>query len=62
MARNVIESDFLSSKKAAGSHFVNKNIKVAYLSEMARNAIKSDFRSSKMAAGSHFVKEKKVAY
>ena len=49
---------FRSSKMAAGSHFVNKNIKVAYWSEMARNAIKSDFRSSKMVAGSHFVKKK----
>ena len=58
MARNVIESDFRSSKMAAGSHFVNKNIKVAYCSEMARNAIKNDFRSSKMAAGSHFVNKK----
>ena len=48
MVRNVIESDFQSSKMAAGSHFVNKNIKVAYWSEMARNVIKSDFRSSKM--------------
>ena len=63
MARNVIESDFRSSKMAAGSHIVKEII--VYLSEMARNAIKNDFRSSKMAAGSHFVKFKqkiKVAY
>ena len=56
MARNAIESDFRSSKMAAGSHFVKK--KVAYLSETARNAIKGDFQSSKMAAGSHFVIKK----
>ena len=58
MARNVIESDFRSSKMAAGGHFVKqklKKIKVAYWSEMARNVIESDFRSSKMAAGGHFV-------
>ena len=48
-ARNVIKSDFRSSKMAAGSLFVEK-IKVAYWSEMARNAIESDFRSSKMVA------------
>ena len=58
MVRNVIESDFRSSKMATSSHFVKKKIKVVYWSEMARNAIKSDFRSSKMAAGSHFVKKK----
>ena len=60
MARNVIESDFRSSKMAASSHFAHKNIKVAYWSEMVRNAIKNDFRSSKMAAGSHFVKKEKL--
>ena len=51
MARNAIESDFRSSKMAAGKHFVEKikKIIVAYWSEMPRNAIKSDFRSSKMA-------------
>ena len=49
IARNAIESDFRSSKMAAGSHFVKK--KVAYWSEMARNEIKSDFRSSKMGGG-----------
>ena len=53
-----IESDFQSSKMAAGDHFVKKLKKkeVAHWSEMARNAIKSDFRSSKMAASYHFVK------
>ena len=51
MARNAIESDFRSSKMAAGSHFVRKKIKLAYWSEMARNAIESDFRSSKMGGG-----------
>ena len=58
IARNATESDFRSSKMAAGSHFVEKikKIKVAYWSEMARNAFKSDFRSSEIAAGSHFVK------
>ena len=61
MERNAIESDFQSSKIAAGSHFVNKfkQIKVAYWSENGENAIESDFRSSKMAAGSHFVKKLK---
>ena len=59
MARNAIESDFRSSKMAAGGHFVKnvKKRKVAYWSNMARNAIKSDFRSSKMAASGHFVKK-----
>ena len=61
MARNAIESDFRSSKMAAGSHFFFKSTKkVAYWSETARNAIESDFQSSKMAAGSHFVKKKRV--
>ena len=63
MARNAIESDFRSSKMAAGSHFVKKK-EVAHWSEMAINAIESDFRSSKMAAGGHFVKtfKKKIVY
>ena len=55
MTRNAFESDFRSSKMAAGSHLWKK--KVAYWSEMARNPIESDFRSSKMAAGSHFVEK-----
>ena len=59
MARNVIESDFRSSKIVAGSHVVNQR-KVAYWSEMARNSIESDFRSSKMVAGSHFVNKLKI--
>ena len=60
MARNAIESDFRSSKMAAGGHLEKKikKRKVDFWSEMASNAIKSDFRSSKMAAGSHFVKQK----
>ena len=37
------------SKMAAGSHFVQKNNKVPYGSEMARYAIESEFRTSKMA-------------
>ena len=49
MARNVIESNFWSSKMAAGSHFVKK--KVAYFSEIVRNAIEIHFRSSKMGGG-----------
>ena len=51
MASNATESDFRTSKMAAGSHFVNKfhKIKVAYRSEMARNAIESEFRTSEMA-------------
>ena len=57
MARNVIDSEFRTSKMADGSHFVqNFKKKVAYRSEMARNAIKSEFRTSKMADGSHYVK------
>ena len=58
MARNVIESDFRSSKMATGGHFVKKFKKrrAAYWSQMARNVIKIDFRSSKMAASGHFVK------
>ena len=46
MARNAIESDFWSSKMAAGGHFVKnlKKIKVAYLSEMERNESESDIR------------------
>ena len=44
MARNVIESEFRTSKMADRS-------------EMARNAIESDFRISKMADGGHFVKK-----
>ena len=50
MARNAIEIDVLSSKMAAGGHFVKKiqqKRKAAYWSKMAINAIKSDFRSSK---------------
>ena len=49
MARNVIESDFRSSKMQPFwipcSHFV----------KFKKKAIESDFRSSKMAAGSHFL-------
>ena len=57
MARNAIESEFRTSKMAAGGHF-DKHLKkkvVPYRSEMARNAIESDFRTSKMAA--HFVRK-----
>ena len=57
MARNVIQSEFWTSKMADGSHFVKLFFKVAYCSEMARNATNSDFRTSKMAASSHFVKK-----
>ena len=58
MARNVIQSEFRTSKMADGSHFVKhlKKEEVAYRSEMARNEIESDFRISNMATGSHFVK------
>ena len=46
MAGNAIESDFRSSKMAAGSHFMKNKIKikVSYWSEMARNVIESDGR------------------
>ena len=61
MERNAIESDFRSSKMAAGGHFVKTFKKeIVYSSEMSRNAIKCDFRSSKMAVGGHFVKKIKV--
>ena len=65
MAINAIESDFRSSKMAAGGHFVKKKnaieneyrtSKSVNQSEMTINAIKSDFRTSKMADGGHFVK------
>ena len=49
MARNAIESDFRTSKMAAGGHLVKKKNQDPYASEMARNAIKSEFRTSKMA-------------
>ena len=65
MARNVMESDFRSSKIAAGGHFVkkfSKKLKVAYWSEIARNAIERDFQSSKITAVGHFVGKKKVVY
>ena len=45
MAGNAIESDFRSSKMAAGSHFVNK------IKKLARNAIEIHFRSFKMGGG-----------
>ena len=55
MARNAIESDFQSSKMAAGGHFVkNYKKRVAYESKMARNALESDFQPTKMAAGGPF--------
>ena len=58
MARNVIQSEFWTSKMADGSHFCQKSKKnkVAYRSEMARNEIKSDFQTSKMPA------RKKILY
>ena len=59
MARNAIESDFRTSKMAAGGHFVKKiknNNLVLYGSEMARNAIESEFRTSKMADRSEMVR------
>ena len=48
MARNAIESDFLTSKMATEN-------KILHQSEMHRNAIESEFQTSKMAAGSHFI-------
>ena len=59
MARNMIGSEFRTSKMADGSHFVkiSKKNKVAYRPEMARNAIEIEFRTSKMSTGSHFVKQ-----
>ena len=59
MARNVIQSEFRTSKMADGSHFVKnfKKIKDVYRSEMARNVIQSEFLTSKMADVSHFVKQ-----
>ena len=49
MSRNVIESDFRTSKMAAEKEIPDQ-------SEMARNAIESEFRPFKMATGGHFVK------
>ena len=48
MARNAIESDFRTSKMAAGGHFVNKIIKLKlwHRSEMVLYAIKSDLLAS----------------
>ena len=58
MARNVIQSEFRTSKMTDGSHFVNKiQKKVVYRSEMAKNEIESDFQTSKMATGRHLVKK-----
>ena len=64
MTRNATESDFRTSKMAAGSQFEkkinnNKNCGI----EMVRNAIQSDLWTSKMAIGSHLKKNvyKKVA-
>ena len=59
MARNVIQSEFGTSKMADAAILskISEKIKVAYRSEMARNEIESDFRTSKMATGSHFVKK-----
>ena len=63
MARNVIESDFRTSKMAAKKKVLYRSemainaiesqfrtSKMTDRSEMARNAIKSDFRTSKMTA------------
>ena len=64
MARNAIESEFLTSDMADRSEMARnaikvifgypkwppkKNNKILYRSEMARIAIKSEFRKSKMA-------------
>ena len=60
MSRNATESDFRTSKMAAGSHFVKKTsqkLKLWYGSEMVRNAIQSDFWTSKMATGGHLKKK-----
>ena len=53
MAKNAFESDFRSSKMAAGSH----KKKSCVLIWNGEKCDKSDLRSSKMAAGSHFVKK-----
>ena len=54
MARNATESDFRSSKMAAGGHFVNKIQK----KEKLRIDLKwRKMRSEVIAAGGHFVKK-----
>ena len=70
MARNVIESDFRTSKIAAENKILYRSemariaiesefqiSKMADRSEKVRNAIESEFRTSKMGAGGHFVKK-----
>ena len=54
MARNAIESDFWSSKMAAGSHFV-KEKKLRIDMKWREMRSKVIFGHPKMAAGSHFV-------
>ena len=58
--KNAIESDFLSSKMAAGGHFekIKKKKKLRIDLKWREMRPKSDFRSSKMAAGGHFEKKK----
>ena len=65
MARNSTESEFRTSKMAAGSHFVKKihkntNCVIDLKWQEMRH---SDFWTSKMATGGHFFKNiaKKVA-
>ena len=56
MERNAIESDFRSSKMAAGSHFVKKNHKKLSIDlKWQEMRLKVIFGASKMAAKSYFV-------
>ena len=59
MARNVIESEFRTSKMGAGSHFVKKihKIKIVVLIWNCKKCdTRCDFWTSKMATGGHFLK------
>ena len=58
MARNVIQSEFRTSKITDGSHFVNlkKKYKLRIDLKWPEMRSKVNLRTSKMGAGGHFVK------
>ena len=60
MGRNEIESDFRTSKMAAGSHFEETKLKLRIDMKWREMRSKVNFRSTKMAAGSYFVKKKEL--
>ena len=59
MARNAFESDFRSSKMAAGSHIVKKISKLCIDLKWREMRSKVIFCHPEMADGSHFMKKKK---